>query len=189
MMIGCSFCLFFTKISILTWRDISHKSCDYSKPLYFCSNLQSNELSFFWWEITYLETTIPIISANREWWCRKIVSQGHLRTLPSEPRMDWSRPGGKTPTGFQKILCKCYIYFTLFSGQVAPLYFTKKNKKAMRVLNRVSQKLPLLVFPWKIRDDYFLKHKQDSSQRTKPQTKHTSWGKQSKQFCSGKITA
>lgn len=129
MMIGCSFCLFFTKISILTWRDISHKSSDYSKPLYFCSNLQSNELSFFWWEITYLETTIPIISANREWWCRKIVSQGHLRTLPSEPRMDWSRPGGKTPTGFQKILCKCYIYFTLFSGRVAPLYFIKKKKK------------------------------------------------------------
>lgn len=87
------FCLFFTGISILNWRNISHKSCNYSKPTYVCSNLQSDELSFFWWKITYLETRIPIISTNREWvhrkLCHKVTQELHIRAEDKLEQVWW----------------------------------------------------------------------------------------------------
>lgn len=126
------FCLFFSGISILNWRNISHKSCNYSKPIYFCSNLQSDELPFFWWKITHSETRIPIISTNMEWWhrklCHKVTQELHIRAKEKLEQVWW-----KVIKKFSEgILRKYYIYFKLPSGQLVPLYFTKKNKKITR---------------------------------------------------------
>lgn len=89
-LIECFLFAFFTGISVLNWRNISHKHCNYSVLIYFCSNVQSDEVSLFWWRITYLETRIPIISTNREWWhrklCHEVTQELHIR---GKDKLEW----------------------------------------------------------------------------------------------------
>lgn len=121
-------CLFLAGTSILNWRSISHRRCSYSKPIYFCCNPQFDELSFlfsFRWKKSLIWRPELLLSRQTGNGGRENCVTRSPRSSTSKPRINWNRSGERWSKSFWKVFCKYCIYFSLSSGQVVLLEFTK----------------------------------------------------------------
>lgn len=83
---------------------------------------------FFWWKITYLETRIPIISTDREWWhrklCHKVTQELHIRAKDKMEQVWWK----VTKRFLEGVLQRIYLLQPLQWSDSSFIFYQEKQK-------------------------------------------------------------